>query len=113
MSEQYPIPKEGPFVIPCVVASEPGWRTIVRHENEVRLVAVVGWRLAPDIVHGNMFQLGTTPVLGCTPLVASEFGGARFLGVVFEPSADEAVVQKRLETYRGIYQTNETPEVDQ
>jgi hypothetical protein len=93
------------LTLPCNIKAEPGWKMLVKHQNEVRTIDVIGWQLIPTTMDtGGIFGIGITQiVLRANPLISSEFSGCEFLGRVFGPSATPEEITKSIETWQKIY----------
>lgn len=95
--------------IPCDVKAEPGWKMLVLHDGKVTLVDVVGWHIEPRFVDvGGMFGFGgSTIVLGCDPVMLSEFANSKLLNRIFDPSKSKEEIEETTERMRKLYERNQ------
>jgi hypothetical protein len=94
------------MTIPFDAKAEPGWKMIAKHNNEVKAIDVIGWRIGPSTIDvGGFFGFGGTQiVLRCDPLIPLEFVDAQFLGRLFGPTAAPEEIAKSIETWQKIYE---------
>ena len=87
--------------IPFLAKAEPGWKILVRYNNEIKAIDVLGWRIRPVTIGSGMLGLGSTIVLASEPMTSTEFAGCVFLGELFDPSTSSEKIEKSIALWSG------------